>query len=280
MKENANSVYDITMKDVTTIAPVVYISIKRYLDNIKKIGVFIGCITEDDDGIIKSNFDMMPILDYSREYDESFMESENFHINVVHYLCMCKIKGYTGNLDEIDLDFLTWEEFLVMYKSMDEMFYSTKHNDEYKNINIMMLSKLKVDPKAIPKIYLHEISKIEEIARATELISFEIKDLDYFGFNDKYTDYEEYYDYIKKHAVRITNICHTAEFFNTQNIDKFTCAIIANKMRLPCPYYLYEINSTVKSKDKEYDVELINNMNKDLLINMLENGFFDNENNK
>jgi hypothetical protein len=279
MKENAISAYDITMEDVTKAAPVVYISIQRYLDNIKKMGVFLGCIVENNDVMIKATTDALPILDYSREYDASFMECEDFSINVVYYLCICKIKGYTGNLDEMDPNFLTWESFLVMYKAMDEMFYSKKHSD-HQTLDIMMMSKLKVDPKALTKRYLQEISKLEELARANELISFEIKDLDYFGFNGKYTDYEEYYDYIKKHAVRITDICHTAEFFNTQNIDKFTCTIIANKMRLPCPYYLYEINSTTKSNTKKHDVELINSINKDLLMNMLDNGYFDNEKNK
>ena len=104
-------------------------------------------------------------------------------------------------------------------------------SDEALSIDSMMLKAFKVDPRALPKSYLNKTMRLDEFSQAVELI---VEKLEHVRpYEDKFSNYDAYFEYMKKKAISITETCHHHGFYSTHEIDRFTCACIANKMKLP-----------------------------------------------
>jgi len=260
MTKNSNIEYGITKEDVANIAPHVYILVRCYRDNLRKLSIFMGHDEErtkeltSGDTIIGFGMDFRD----DDEYDETFLENEGFNVSIIHYICLSKIL-YPDVLDPWTQ--LSWLEFMMHKKALDNLFMDSKETKI--SVDTLIMKRFNVDPLAVPRDYLNQTTKVDEFNAAATMIVDNMDDIKLF--DDSFNDYEEYFEYMKIEAIRISNILHEKEFFGTHNPDRFACSMISLRMRIPgIGDPLYKIEG-VKGFPDSRDIESIKNFQKVLL---------------
>jgi len=228
MNKNANSTFDIIEEDVQEHAPIVYRSIQEHYDRVANITI----ITGNDlfvSKIIESSSSTLGVLPGGVIYEKELLNNDEFRVATILHLCM---SNSTKSM-------LSWEAFMAIKTIFERTIMMS--NKENLSIDSLMMKSFNVDPSILPKSYLSRNMKIDEFNKAIDLIIKELNKLK--NFKDEYSNYEEYFSYIKDEVIKIEGICHENGYFGTHEIERFACLSLAYKMKLPEFDVLYKINA-------------------------------------
>ena len=255
MNEQSSEEFNINEDDVATHAPIVYNAIQEHYGRIDRL------ISALSDSMsvrqrIESNTNFFGILPSKEiKYDESFLKNDDFRVSVIYHLCFSNIMGCL----------LSWESYLFLSKIVHLSFFEI--SKEMMSVDSMMLKFFKVSPAALPRNYLFKTLRVDEFNKAVELIVGELKEVDPYD-PDKFPDYEDYFEYMKEKAGAITIKCNNHDFWGTHKIERFACACIASKMKLPIIDPLYDIPEA--SNPVKIGINSIKSMQRKILDKMFE----------
>ncbi len=229
MTDKTEVQFNIDVGDVDRHAPIVYKAIQEHYTRMDRL---INILSKTPDVKQKLHSDMIffGILPNKEiKYDEVFLCNDSFKISVIYHLCFSNIL----------CRMLSWEAYLHLQGVFSKAFMNT--SDENLSVDTIMLKFFKVNPKVIPISYLNHTMKMDEFNYAVEFIDKKLKDLKQYD-PEEFDDYDEYFDYVKLIADKIIGDCHANQFYNTHEIERFTCACIASKNGLPILDMLYDIS--------------------------------------
>ena len=228
MIEENGKKFNINDSDVINHAPIVYNAIQEYYARIDRLVNTLDCdlIIRQEVHTHSNLFGILPGKDII--YEESLLNNEPFKVSVIYHLCF-------SNVMECNL---SWEAYSYIQDMFKTVFM--KRFDEDIGVDSIMLRFFKVNPKILPKSYLTITMKIDEFNKAVAFICEKLSVLK--SYNDGFSNYDDYFDYMKDQAIKITNECNDKGFYSTYDIDRFTYSCISNKMRIHGMDLLYDIN--------------------------------------
>jgi hypothetical protein len=228
MDEKTAIKFNIDLSAMKAHAPIVYNVIQDYYSDIGKLTEVLNVDSNKRQELLDSAicFGMLPNKD--RIFEEAFIENDEFRTCVVFHLGLKNIFKRT----------LAWTEYVTLLKICQKAFFTTDVNTA---IDTMMLKLFNVDPRILPKVYMARIMKVEEFNAAVAYIHTRLNDMEQYG--EKYDDYNQYFEYVKKRAIEITEECNEQGYYGTQEIERFTCACISSIMGMPIFSLLYNVNS-------------------------------------
>jgi len=227
LTEKIEHKFSINDEDVTSHAPLVYHAIQEHY---VRIGRLIESMS--DDPRIKQSislgmnyFGILPNKDI--RYESIFLKNDDFKISVIFHLCLSNIIG----------TLLSWEAYLFIYSTFRNAYRGV--SEEPMGVDSIMLKSFNVNPNAIPISCLNRNMMVDEFNKATVFIIQKLQPLK--RYQEGFSNYDDYFDYMKYKAKKILSDCHDNEFYSTHEIDRFTCACISSKMKLPEIDTLYNI---------------------------------------
>jgi len=227
VEEKTDENFDINDSDIAEHAHIVYNAIQEYYVRIGRMANLLSDNPEDVQNIT-SSINFFGILPNKRiHYENIFLKNDEFKVSVIYHLCFSNSAGRL----------LSWEGYLYTYTFFKRLFFETSKDNI--SVDSIMLKRFNVNPKAIPKSYLTRNMKIDEFNKAVEFIVQRLQKLK--KYDDDFEDYDDYFDYMHEHAESIISDCHDLDFFNTHELERFTCACIGQKMNLPVLDTLYNI---------------------------------------
>lgn len=167
-------------------------------------------------------------------YDEKIFKTDYILVETLIYMQLCKL--LKKNLSLIDYSIIK-TQCISAIVSTDE--------DKISSESIFIKS-LKIPQNILPKNYLSHLGKKDEFNIAVNIIAEEI---DKSKEWNKFSSYQEYYNYAIELAELIIKKLHNKYLFGTPNSEDLAIKIISSKMNIPVFgefYYILGVNDNVK----------------------------------
>ena len=256
MDDNKTVNYNIDDNDIRLHAPIVYNAIQEYYVRIGRLIKSLNVISGSNQSV-NYNPNIFGILPNKEiKYEDSYLKNDEFKISVIYHLCMSNMMGCV----------LSWEAYLHLSMICHKAFYEA--SSENLSSESIMLKFFKVDPRVIPKSFLNNTMKLDEFTKATEFIIKKVKKLKSYE-NQEFNEYDEYFEYMEKEARKIIKDCHKNDFYNTHDLDRFTCACITNRMDMSLPILdtFYDVPGILPPY--KVDIESVKKIQKKILSDKL-----------
>ena len=220
--------FNINESDLQKHAHIVYNAIQEHHARIDRLMVALNVNLSIKD-FIESYSNLFGILPNKEiKYSESLLDNEDFRISVIYHLCFSNIMGCL----------LSWEAYMNLSGIVHKIFFES--SDENLSVDSIMLKFFKVNPSILPKKYLVKTMRVDEFNKAVELISEELQNAKAYNLED-FSNYDEYFEYMKEIAEDLTSKCEGEYLFGVHELERFTCACISSKMKIPEFDPLYDI---------------------------------------
>lgn len=238
MTENTETKYQIIEEDVAHHAPITYNSMQEHYERLNRLGSVIGNqkYAMTIIGRLVAEYGVLP--NRAVPYTKDFLENDRFKVEVIHHLCMSNMAGKV----------LSWEAYVYMRQITEGGLLSGKY--ENLSAETLTLQAFNVDPQIIPKAYLTRNMKMDEFNKAIELIATEVAKINSFKDFDSYDDY---FEYVEEFVPGIEKMCHDAGYYGTHDQERFTCAIISHKLRMPMFDLLYKVDTIKPQMDMDLE---------------------------
>jgi hypothetical protein len=201
----------VTIETVKEVAPKVYEKIqelKSYLDNIKTVCENYGGFSNFGD------------IDFSKEYDESYLKDETFHFTVIRFLYAARL---TSNYD------MTISDAMIVSDALrTTVIKELNSDDESYDSDVYMSEKLGISLGAMPGNYKVEVNNSAIDTDVAKYVKEYVSNIEV----DNFDTYKDLYDRVESVSIKLEDELFTSKGFviiDSGFFIQYIISIIMNK---------------------------------------------------